>query len=298
MKINFIGVPLFYGCDKKGANLGPNDLRQKGVIELLEKNNHTVYDLGNLHVPEILESDKFAHHNKMKYLNSITKVNTNLAHQVYSSLESKSFPLIIGGDHSLGLGSISGASKYHDNLAVVWIDAHGDINTHDTSPSGNVHGMPLAAAMGVGHNSLTDIYFHGQKVKPENVFILGARDLDEGELKLIEELNLNLFTTEDIRNLGLEEVMNRVQKTLAKNKVEAIHVSYDIDSLDSELVPGTGTPVADGLTVEECKYMFKILFGSRLVKSMDFVELNTELEEGTSTINVCMELIDYIAKYL
>jgi arginase len=298
MKINLIGVPLFYGCDRRGVNLGPDDLREKGLVEILEKNNHVVYDLGNLHVPEISEQNKFQHHSNMKYLDSITEVNRNLAHQVFCSLQSNNFPLVIGGDHSLGLGSISGSSKYYENLAVVWIDAHGDINTHETSPSGNVHGMPLAAAMGIGHETLTNIYFQGQKVNPENVFILGARDLDEGELSIIKEYKLNVFTTEQIRELGVEEVMKRVQDTLIKNKIDAIHLSYDIDSLDSELVPGTGTPVSDGLTVDQCKYMLKTLLQSRLVKSMDFVELNTHLEDGDNTINICLDLIDYIGKCL
>lgn len=298
MKINLIGVPLFYGCDKKGVNLGPNDLRAKGIVEVLEKNNHTVYDLGNLYVPETLECDKFAHHNNMKYLDAITKVNNNLAQQVYCSLQSKTFPFIIGGDHSLGLGSISGASKYHENLAVIWIDAHGDINTHETSPTGNVHGMPLSAAMGIGHDSLTDLYFKGQKVNPRNVFILGARDLDEGELNIIKEHELNVFTTAQIKELGLKEVMNRVKETLLKNKIDAIHLSYDIDSLDSTLVPGTGTPVKNGLDIDECKFMLKTLFETRLVKSFDFVELNTELEQGNKTINLCMDLIQYISRYI
>lgn len=298
MKINLIGVPLFYGCDRRGVNLGPDDLRENGLVEILEKNNHIVYDLGNLHVPEISEQNKFQHHSNMKYLDSITEVNKNLAHQVFCSLQSNNFPLVIGGDHSLGLGSISGSSKYYENLAVVWIDAHGDINTHETSPSGNVHGMPLAAAMGIGHETLTNIYFQGQKVNPENVFILGARDLDEGELSIIKEYKLNVFTTEQIRELGVEEVMKRVQNTLIKNKIDAIHLSYDIDSLDSELVPGTGTPVSDGLTVDQCKYMLKSLLQSRLVKSMDFVELNTHLEDGDNTINICLDLIDYIGKCL
>ncbi|MPN49557.1 Arginase [bioreactor metagenome] len=152
--------------------------------------------------------------------------------------------------------------------------------------------------MGIGHDTLTDLYYHGQKVKTENVFILGARDLDEGELKLIEDYNLNVYTTEDIRKLGLEEVMKRVQNALIEKKIDAIHLSYDIDSLDSTLVPGTGTPVADGLSVDECKYMLKHLIETRLVKSMDFVELNTKLEAGDSTISICMDLIDYISKHL
>ncbi len=125
---------------------------------------------------------------KIKYLDAIVNTNNNLSHLVYSSLTSKSFPFIIGGDHSLGLGSIAGASRYFDDLAVIWIDAHGDINTHETSPSGNAHGMPLAAAMGIGEDSMVNVYYNKAKVKPNNVYIIGARDLDEGEIELAKKI--------------------------------------------------------------------------------------------------------------
>ncbi len=234
----------------------------------------------------------------MKYVDSIIDVNTNLAHTVYSSLKSESFPLTIGGDHSLGLGSISGASKYYNNLAVIWVDAHGDINTHETSPSGNVHGMPLAAAMGIGHDTLTKLYFEDRKVNPKNVFIIGARDLDTGELQLIENHKLNVYTTEEVQKRGVEDILNDIKEILIKNNVDAVHLSFDIDSIDPKFLPGTGTPVENGLTVNETKFILKYLLETRLIKSMDFVELNTELDKGNDTIEFCVEIIDYISKYL
>ena len=133
-------------------------------------------------------------------------MNNNLAHLVYSVLSSKSFPFIIGGDHSLALGTISGSSKFYNNLAVIWIDAHGDINTQETSPSGNTHGMSLASAIGIGEPSLVNVYYNGPKVKPENVYIIGARELDKGEIQLAKDLNLNLYTMDSINNIGLERL--------------------------------------------------------------------------------------------
>lgn len=298
MKINLIGVPLFLGCDNKGVDMGPEKLREKNIIGILENNNHTVYDMGNLYVPHVCPEEKYSSHDKMKYLAPIMQVNTNLAHQVYSSLCSKSFPLVIGGDHSLGLGSICGASKYYENLAVIWVDAHGDINTHETSPTGNVHGMPLAAAMGIGDTSLTEVYYSGAKIKPENIFIIGARDLDEGELKLIEDKNLNVYTTEDVKAKGIQAILNDIYIKLIASKIDAVHLSFDIDCLDSKYVPGTGTPVEKGMSIEEVKCALKFLMETRLVKSMDFVELNTLLDNTDNTINLCVDLLDWTSKYL
>lgn len=298
MKINLIGVPLFLGCDNKGVDMGPERLREKNIIGILENNNHTVYDMGNLYVPQVCPEDKYSLHNKMKYLAPVMQVTTNLAHQVYSSLCSKTFPLIIGGDHALGLGSISGASKYYENLAVIWVDAHGDINTPETSPTGNIHGMPLAAAMGIGHTSLTEVYYSGDKVKPENVFIIGARDLDAGEIRLIEDKKLNVYTTEDIRTKGVQDILQEIHNKLIANKIDAVHLSFDIDCLDSKHVPGTGTPVENGMSIEEVKYTLKFLMKTRLVKSMDFVELNDLLDHTDGTINLCVDLLDWTSKYL
>ena len=298
MNVNIIGVPLFLGCDIKGVDFGPEKLREKDIFKVISKNNHTVCDLGNIYIEDIPEEKKYKSHPNMKYLQPIVDVNQTLAQKVYSSLSSNKFPFVVGGDHSLGIGSISGASKYYKNLAVIWVDAHADINTPETSPSGNIHGMPLAAAMGLGYKSLTNLYFDGIKVAPENVFIIGARDLDEGEKSLIKDMNLTVYSTDDVRNLGIEKILKDIYGTLIKNGIDAVHLSFDIDCLDSELVPGTGTPVRDGMTVTQVKYLLKFLMKTNLIKSLDFVELNSKLDKNDSTANLVIDLIDWTFKYL
>ncbi|WP_138204680.1 arginase [Haloimpatiens lingqiaonensis] len=298
MNINVIGVPLFYGCDRKGVDLSPNKLRENGIIKIIENHNHNVYDMGNIYVPEVSEEDKYAEHSKMKYLKEIVDVNKNLAHQVYTSISSGNFPLVIGGDHALGLGSLKGVNRKYSKLAVVWIDAHGDINTHETTPSGNIHGMPLAAAMGIGHENLTSLYYHGVNVDPENVFLIAARDLDEGETKIIKDNKINLYSTNNIKELGIEAIMKDVIDKLKAKDIDAVHLSFDIDCLDSNLVPGTGTPVGDGINISEGKYALKSLLETKLVCSLDFVELNTKLDSSDKTLNLCLDLIDWISEHL
>lgn len=299
MNINLIGVPLYFGCDKKGVDLSPDILRNNGLIDILEKHNHKVFDLGNLHVKQMSEQDKFKDNKSMKYLSPVVELNNNLAQSVYCSLNSGYFPLVIGGDHALGLGSICGASKHFNNdLAVIWIDAHGDINTDKTTPSGNIHGMPLAAAMGLGNESLTDIYFTDRKVNPKNVYIIGARALDQGELDLMKEVDLKLWKTSEVKELGCEKIINDILTDLNKKGITNVHISYDIDSLDANIVPGTGTPVENGLNVDEVNYILEKLLKSGLITSMDFVELNTKLDSTDQTLNVALELFNVISKSL
>lgn len=298
MDINLIGVPLFYGSDKKGVDLAPNKLREKNIVNLISKHNHNVYDCGNIYVPEISEDCKYSSHNKLKYLEPIVQINKNLAQQVYNSLAGDNFPFVVGGDHSLGIGSICGASKYFDKLAVIWVDAHGDINTDKTTFSGNIHGMPLAASMGFGPKELTTIYYMDKKISPENVFIIGARDLDEGEINLIENSDIHLYSTKDVNERGIEVILEEIHSILIKNEIEAVHLSFDIDCIDSKYVPGTGTPVPDGMSVEQSKYIIKYLMKTKLAKSMDLVELNTLLDKGEATTDLVLDLIDYTFKYM
>jgi arginase len=298
MEINIIGVPIYYGADRRGPEYGPNKLREKDISNILSKHNHKVYDLGNLYVPDVKENDKFYSHNNMKYLEAVIEVNRNLAHSVYSSLKADCFPLIIGGDHSLGLGSISGASRACENIAVVWVDAHGDINTHDTSETGNLHGMPLAKAMNIGYKDLINLYFEGQKVKPENVFIIGARDLDPGEIDLITELKINVFSAKEINNRGIDIVMKEVMKALKDREIDTVHLSFDLDFIDEKYVPGTGTPVSEGASIEDTKTLLKTLAESGLVKSMDFVELNVLLDKNDTTADLAVDLLDWTFEYL
>lgn len=297
MDINVIGVPLNYGCDRDGAQLGPSTLRANKIIDIIKKNGHNVHDMGDIFIPYISAEDKYLDHPKMKYLNTVVEINTNLANNVYSSLQGQGFPFVIGGDHALGAGSIAGASKYFNELAVIWVDAHGDINTSDTSPSGNIHGMPLAVSMNVGHPALTNIYFDGIKVKPENVYILGGRDIDPGEFALADKLNLNMYTMEIVRKKGLDNILKEIIDKIKASKVDGVHLSFDIDVLDSSLVPGTGTPVIEGFSMEEGKEVFTALLGEKFVTSMDFVELNPKIDhEDKRTILNCIEMLEHIFK--
>ena len=245
MNISIIDMPIFYGCDNPGVESGPKVLRENKLLDIFNK-SHQVCDMGEVHVKNVSSKDKYAANAKMKYLDEVIRSNVELGAKVYESLLNSHLPLVIGGDHSLALGSVAGSSKFFkDDLAVIWVDAHGDINTPDTSPSGNIHGMPLASSMGIGPKSLTNLYFDGTKVKPENVFLLGCRDLDLGEIQLAKEQKLNLWTMEDIKNNFIKLVLNELIESLNKTKVNNVHLSFDIDVLDPSYVPGTGTPVQD-----------------------------------------------------
>ncbi|MCM8711431.1 arginase [Clostridium sp. SYSU_GA19001] len=298
MDISIIGVPIFYGADKKGPEYGPSKLREKKIVEVIGKHNHRVFDFGDLYVPEVKEYNKFFSHPNMKYLDPIVQVNNNLAHIVYSSIMGGSFPLIIGGDHSLGLGSVAGASKAFKSFAVIWIDAHGDINTQETSESGNVHGMSLAKAMGIGYPDLVDVYFKGKKVENENVYIVGARDLDKGEYDLIKKEDLNVYTAKRIHEYGIKHVVNEVLENLKNKNIENVHLSFDLDFIDAQFVPGTGTPVHNGMTIEETETLLKMFADSKLIKSMDFVELNPLLDRNDTTADLAIDLLDWTFKHI
>lgn len=295
MNISIIGMPLFYGCDKPGVEKGPEELRKNNLIDIFEE-NHTVYDLGDIEVEKANAEDKFLSNSKLKYLDQVVNANNNLATKVLEALENNTLPFIVGGDHSLALGSIAGSSQFLGNdLAVIWIDAHGDINTHETTPSGNIHGMPLAASMGIGYEKLTSIFFNNFKVKPENVFILACRDLDEGEIELIDKLDINVWTNQDINNKGIDKVVKELLSLISSKNIKNIHLSYDIDCLDPEYVPGTGTPVSDGLSFSESKSLLEAILGTSLVKSIDFVEYNPDLDQNNRTKETCIELLKLIS---
>ncbi|ASW43629.1 arginase [Clostridium isatidis] len=296
MKISIIDMPLFLGCDKPGVEKGPKVLRENNLLNIFNQ-SHIVCDMGEVHINNVSSKDKYTANAKMKYLDEVIKANFLLASKVYESLSNSNLPLVIGGDHSLALGSIAGSSKYFNkDIAVIWIDAHGDINTDKTSPTGNIHGMPLAGSMGIGHESLVNLFYQGQKVKPENVFLIGCRDLDLGELELIKEYNLNVWTMKDIKEKGITLVLDELIEALYARNINNIHFSFDIDSLDSSLVPGTGTPVKDGLAFSEGKEIIERIIGTSLVRAMDFVEFNPLLDNNNRTLEICLELLKVVSK--
>jgi len=296
MKISIIDMPIFLGCDNPGVEKGPKVLRENNLLDIFNQ-SHLVCDMGEVHVNNVSSKDKYTANAKMKYLDEVIRSNFILASKVYESLSSSSLPLVIGRDHSLALGSIAGSSKFFNkDIAVVWVDAHGDINTDKTTPSGNIHGMPLAASMGIGHESLVNLFYQGQKVKPENVFLLGCRDLDLGELELIKEYNLSVWTMKDIKEKGISTVLDELIEALYAKNINNIHFSFDIDSLDSFIVPGTGTPVKDGLAFSEGKEIIERVLSTSLVKAMDFVEFNPLLDKNNRTLEICLELLKIISK--
>lgn len=298
MKIGLIGVPLNYGCDKEGVQYGPQKLRSSILENMIRDEKIDVEYIGDISVDKISLEDKFKDDKNIKYYKSIYNTNEKLADLVYNSLNDGYFPVILGGDHSLGLGSISGASKYFNNIGVVWVDAHGDFNTEIISESKNSHGMPLAFLTGHGKKELVNLYYRGIKVKEENVFHIGGRDIDEKERELLDTTKVNLYDKAVIDEKGFTWIIEDILKKCEKQNIDALHISFDIDFMDKYLVPGTGTKVEGGYTVEDSKYILRELIESNLVKSMDFVEFNPLLDEDDKTLDICNELLEYFVSLI
>ena len=207
-RIEIIGAPTAFGQRKLGVNFGPDALRYAGLIERIEDIGHEVIDKGNVQSP-VLDMKKYKSEQKgLRNLEEVIAFSNNLYESVNETVEKGHFPLILGGDHSLSIGSIAGISKHYENLGVIWYDAHGDLNTLESSPSGNIHGMPLRALIGEGDEALTNIGGYKNKVKPENVVLIGMRDLDEGEKKYIKEAGILTYTMADIDRLGMGQVIS------------------------------------------------------------------------------------------
>jgi len=299
MKIELIGFPMFYGCDRPGVEHGPDKLRENGLVEILKKHNEEVEDIGNIDVISVDTDRKYASHKSMKYLDEVVDGNVKLAQAVEKSLKTGNLPFVVGGDHSLGLGSMAGVkAATEEEYAVIWIDAHADLNITESSPSGNIHGMPLGASTGLGDEVLTSLYVNDQKVKPENIYIIGLRSVDEGEEVIIREHGINIWRMTDIRERGMESVIKELQDMLAESGIRKIHLSYDIDSLDSRLVPGTGTPVEDGLEIDESKALVKSIISTGKVGSIDFVEFNPVIDKDDITLNSSLTMLEAFSEAL
>lgn len=292
MKIAYIGFPLALGADRKGVELAPDYFRNAGIINLMS-NVAGCYDLGNVQ-SAIIEEGKHAADPEVKYLETVVDTTTQLRDKVASVIRQGYFPLIIGGDHSLGLGSGAGAALACENLGVIWFDAHGDFNTEETSPSGNLHGMPCAALMGWCKSSLNDVAI--KNVKVSNFYWVGVRDLDPGEKQMAEEYNLHIYTAEDVKERGMEAIMREISSNLLDKNINQVHLSIDIDAMDPMLVCGTGTKVKNGLWNSDFYTFIDKIFETKKVVSADFVEYNELLDdENKSTAVWCMEALHYMS---
>ena len=299
MKLSIIGVPTYYGCDNNGTQYSPEKLRNANIINLIKDNGEIeVADLGDIDIKEVIERDKFKNEKDIKYFESIYDLNLKLAKAVDKAFDGSEFTLILGGDHGIGLGSITGASKHSKNLGVVWIDAHGDFNTCETSPSKNFHGMPLACLCGHGDSRLVNLYYNGVKIEEKNVFHIGGRDIDKDEQELLDNSKVNLYDKKVIDKIGFENVIYDILKKCNEQDIDGLHISLDIDFMDKFIVEGTGTRVAGGYTLDDTKYILRCLINTGIVKSMDFVEFNPKLDVNDNTLKICKDLLIYFGQCL
>lgn len=289
LKMSIIGVPLDHGQSRRGVNMGPSAIRYAGAIDRLEAIGHDVSDEGDIQVG-VAKSTEMNTSN-LKNVNEIIKANTNLAEKVEAVVKGGSFPLVLGGDHSIAIGTLAGLATSYENLGVIWYDAHADMNTSETSPSGNIHGMPLAVCIGLGDERLVNLHTEGPKVKPENIVIIGARDVDPGERVLIKERGIKVYTMHEIDKHGMSSVMQDAIAYLQSREVDGVHLSLDLDGLDPLYTPGVGTPVPGGISYRESHLAMEMLEESGLITSAEFVEVNPILDVENKTADVAVGLM-------
>lgn len=289
LDISIIGVPMDLGQLRRGVDMGPSAIRYAGAIERLQSIGHNVVDEGDIYIDLSKKRDSI--NTTLKNLDTVVNANIELANKVHKVLANGQFPLVLGGDHSIAIGTLAGISDSYKNLGVIWYDAHADMNTSDTSPSGNIHGMPLAVSMGLGHERLVNIRDYVPKVKPENIVIIGARSIDEGEKKLIRQKGIKVYTMHEIDRLGMTDVIQDAIIYLRDQNVDGVHLSLDLDGLDPIYTPGVGTPVPGGITYRESHLAMEMLQDSGLITSAEFVEVNPILDEKNKTADVAVSLM-------
>jgi arginase len=290
--VHIIGVPLDLGGGRRGVDMGPSALRIAGLGEQIAALGYTVLDKGDLPAP-IPETQDLRDAHK-KYIRDIAKVCHKVYQTALGSLDEAAMPLVLGGDHSIGAGSVAAAAEWARRtrnlpIGLLWVDAHGDMNTPATSLSGNVHGMPLAALLGPEPTELSVIGGFSPKVLPEHTVLIGVRNLDEGEKTRVRESRIHVFTMKDIDRAGIAAVVEQAIH-LAGRGTAGIHVSFDIDVCDPSIAPGVGTPVKGGLDYREAHMVMEMLADSRLVRALDIVEVNPTLDIQNNTAVLAAEL--------
>lgn len=287
-RLAIIGMPMDLGQMRRGVDMGPSAIRYAGINERLKPLFDEIHDLGDIPIgrPEVVIDKE----SNLRNLGLVAEKNEKLAEKIDNIVRSGYFPLVLGGDHSIAIGTLAGVSQHYQNLGVIWYDAHGDLNTAETSPSGNTHGMPLAVSLGLGHPLLTKISGYSPKVKAENVVIIGARSLDPGEKSLIKAKGIKVFTMHEVDRLGMAKV---IEETIAylKYKTDGVHLSLDLDSLDPHEAPGVGTPVMGGISYRESNLAMEMLSEAQMITSAEFVEVNPILDEKNKTAALAVELM-------
>ncbi|HXM17281.1 MAG TPA: arginase [Candidatus Tumulicola sp.] len=287
--IDLIGVPIDYGAGRHGVRLGPDAVREANLQKNLEALKLHVRDQGNVAVPQS-EGDEPSGRGHANHLASVRAACSATADAVERSLRDGAFPVVLGGDHSMAIGVLAGIARVKGPSGVIWIDAHADVNTPATSPTGNIHGMSMAVALGYAADLFPPSVFPTPSVDAGRCAFVGLRDLDAGERAFLREHGVLCFTMTDIDRLGMAKVMDQAIERAARGPSGA-HVSVDIDSLDPALAPGTGTPVQGGLTYREAHLAMELIAESGVANSLELAEVNPILDEHNQTARVAMELI-------
>ncbi len=280
--INILGIPMDLGAGRRGVDMGPSAIRLAGLSARLARLGYTVQDLGNIDVPV---AEALQNKNGLHYAGPIRETCA----AVYKELRSvpkEVFPIALGGDHSVSMGTVAGVAQ-HGRTGVLWIDAHADLNTPTTSPSGNVHGMPLAHLLGHGDERFLELWGGGAALRPEDVVFIGLRSLDPAERSLIREAGIKAYTMKEIDGRGIAEV---AAEALVHLKSERLHVSFDADVLEPSLAPGVGTPIPGGLTYREAHLLMELLADAGRVTSLDLVEVNPILDVKNETGRIMVEM--------
>jgi arginase len=291
-KISIVGVPMDLGADRRGVDMGPSALRYADLDERLEELGYEIEDLGDMDV--IIPETQHYGDPHAKYLKEIADACKHLAHVVLRAYEQGRTPLVLGGDHSIAVGTVSGMAEAYRRrdkaLGLMWFDAHADFNTPETSPSGNVHGMPLASIMGYGPRQLTHIFDFTPKIRPENVALIGIREVDKEERELVKKSGIRVFTMKEIDKRGIGSIMDEAISVATKG-TEGFSVTLDADFLDPYDSPGVATPVRGGANYRESHLAMEMIADTKKMASFEITEINPILDVHNKTAHFGMELI-------
>ncbi len=288
-RIKILGIPMDLGQNRRGVDMGPSSIRYARLQSALEELGHNVSDLGNIRVPipEVVEPED-GQRKDMPHLKTIREVCKRAAATARDIAADGAFPVFLGGDHSVSIGTVAGVTT-NGRTGVLWVDAHADFNTPETSLSGNVHGMPLAVLCGLGHPDLVGVGGGGASVRPEDVVLVGLRRVDPEERRLMAEAGVQTYTMKEVDAHGIARVVDQVLDDLSH--LRRVHLSFDLDVVDPEIAPGVGTPVRGGLTYREAHLLMELLGEATAITSLDVVEVNPILDKKNKTAKLAVELV-------
>lgn len=286
-RIRIIGAAMDLGQNRRGVDMGPSAIRYAGLHDRLRGLGYAVVDSGNITAPQAEELDATPNNAKAHHLQEVAQVCQAIYERVHSAHQADERIVFLGGDHSISIGTVSAIAQ--ESVGVIWFDAHADINTSETSPSGNIHGMPVAALLGEGASELVNVGYPATKLKPSQLVMVGIRDVDEGERQRLNKRDIKVYTMREVDELGIAKVAYDILDHF-KDKTH-IHISLDLDGLDPQYAPGVGTPVSGGLTYREAHLFMEIMADSEKVRSLDVVEVNPILDRQNETARLAVELI-------